>query len=94
LQLTGLRVVPTIHVFIIFLMMGLTLNIQQAWTAIKAPTELTLGLAINLVVSPLVGYGVLELPFEEPAFATGFAIFCATAANADSIALVRSVSFT
>jgi predicted Na+-dependent transporter len=63
--------------------------------AIKAPRELILGLMLILGVTPMLSFAMLELPFKEKAFSTGFALFCSVATTLSSgVALVQSVRCT
>jgi predicted Na+-dependent transporter len=92
LQVEGYRVLPTIHLCTIFVVSGLTLDTKEAVDAFKAPKALIYGLIAILGITPMLGFAILEIPFSEPAFATGFVIFCAVPTTISSgVALVSSV---
>lgn len=92
MQINGYRVIPTFHLCTIFLISGLTLKTQDAIDAFKAPTGLTYGLVSILGLTPLLGFAMLRIPFENKAFATGLAIFCSVPTTLSSgAALVVAV---
>jgi solute carrier family 10 (sodium/bile acid cotransporter), member 7 len=92
LQVKGYKAIPTFHLWTIFVISGLTLDTKEAVEALKAPAGLIFGLVSILGITPLLGFGMLEIPFREGAFATGLAIFCAVPTTLSSgIALVQSV---
>lgn len=68
------------------------LKTQDAIAALKAPAGLVLGLVSILGLTPLLGFAVFEIPFENQSFGTGLAIFCAVPTTLSSgIALVQAV---
>jgi predicted Na+-dependent transporter len=92
LQVKGYRIVPTIHLCTIFVVSGLTLDTKEAIEAVKAPKGLLYGLVSILGITPLLGFVMLEIPFDEKAFKTGLAIFCTVPTTLSSgVALVTSV---
>lgn len=91
-QIEGYRVIPTFHLCTIFVISGLTLKTQDAIDAFKAPAGLIFGLISILGLTPLLGFAFLKIPFDNEAFATGFAIFCSVPTTLSSgIALVNAV---
>eukprot|EP00892_Ulva_mutabilis_P004030 jgi/Ulvmu1/199/UM001_0203.1 len=90
-KVEGYRVIPTFHLCTIFLISGLTLKTQDAIDALKAPAGLIYGLIAVLGLTPLLGFAMLQIPFDNKAFATGLAIFCSVPTTLSSgIALVRA----
>lgn len=91
-QINDYRVIPTFHLCTIFLISGLTLKTQDAIDALKAPAGLIYGLVSILGLTPLLGFAMLQIPFENDSFATGLAIFCSVPTTLSSgIALVTAV---
>lgn len=91
-QINNYRVIPTFHLCTIFLISGLTLKTQDAIDAIKVPKGLIYGLVSILGLTPLLGFAMLQIPFDNESFATGLAIFCSVPTTLSSgIALVTAV---
>lgn len=83
------RVVQTINVCTIFVISGLTLKTEDIISAITAYRSLTYGLIAILIITPALGFAIIEIPFEPKEFAKGLAIFAAVPTTLTSgVALV------
>lgn len=86
------KIVSTINVCTIFVISGLTLKTDEAVQALKKPAGLIFGLLTILIITPMLGFAMLEIPFEDEAFARGLAIFCTVPTTLSSgVALVTAV---
>lgn len=86
------KIVNTVNVCTIFVISGLTLKTDEAVQALKKPAGLIYGLLAILVITPMLGFAMLEIPFDQKAFARGLAIFCTVPTTLSSgVALVTAV---
>ena len=77
LQVGDYRVATVVHLVLIFVIAGLTLDTEEALKAFKRPAGLVTGLVCILGITPMLSFAATHIPFTEPAFAVGFAVFCA-----------------
>ena len=79
----------TIHLGIIFLIFGLTLETQELKEAFKAWQALLAGLVVILVLTAFTGFIPLHLGFQPPQFGWGLAIFaCVPTSLSSGVTLV------
>jgi solute carrier family 10 (sodium/bile acid cotransporter), member 7 len=92
MQSRGFKIVSTFNICTIFVISGLTLKTDEAVKALKLPYGLIYGLLAILIITPMMGFAVVRIPFSEEAFARGLAIFCAVPTTLSSgVTLVAAV---
>jgi len=72
----GYKLAQSVCIVLIFIVSGLTLKTSEVTAAIKAWLAYTYGIIAILFLTPFAGLAILQIPFEEPAFGVGFAVFC------------------
>ena len=86
-KVAGYSVIKTIDVVTIFIISGLTLQNKDVQSAVRAWRSLLWGLLAILVVTPLLGFVAVNIPFNPSEFRYGLALFCSVPAHA----LTRSI---
>jgi solute carrier family 10 (sodium/bile acid cotransporter), member 7 len=71
----GQTPVNTISIFVVFLISGLNLRTEEIKRAITSYKSYIFGLLSILVLSPLLSFGIVLIPFGPIEFAQGLAIF-------------------
>lgn len=77
IKVGSFHVVQTINICTIFFISGFTLDTQDILTAITAFRSLGYGLLAILIITPALGFGIVELPLGPKEFALGLTIFSA-----------------
>jgi sodium/bile acid cotransporter 7 len=86
------KIVSTFNICTIFVISGLTLKTDEALKSLRHPYGLVYGLLAILIITPMMGFAVVRIPFSEKEFARGLAIFCAVPTTLSSgIAMVSTV---
>lgn len=73
----GKAPVSTICVVVIFFLSGVKLKTDEVKAAAQAWKALIFGLLSILVITPLLGFALIEIPFDTNEFAIGLALFAA-----------------
>ena len=64
-----------INVFLIFLISGLKLKMNDIRKAFESWKSVLYGSAIILLLTPLLSFGLINIPFQTPELAYGLAVF-------------------
>ena len=76
LVVKGVHIIQALNTFLVFLVSGLTLNINDLRAALKAWLSLY-GVPAILFITPCLGFAATHIHLQPPEFSTGVAIFCA-----------------
>lgn len=91
-EVRDFRGVQTINTVIIFGITGLTLKTEDMVSAITAFRSLAYGLVTIIIITPALGFGLIEIPFEPKEFARGLVVFAAVPTTLTyGVALVTQV---
>lgn len=76
--MAGVHVVTFVCICIVFFISGLTLRTDELKQSLTRRTILgtVFGFLSIVALTPLLAFGVRDLPFSPREFATGLAIFC------------------
>ena len=77
LVVKGVHIIQALNTFLVFLVSGLTLNINDLRAALKAWLGLLYGVPAVLLITPCLGFAATHIHLQPPEFSTGVAIFCA-----------------
>lgn len=72
------RVFQTACIVVIFVIAGLTLRTDEIRDALRQWWGFLVGVASIMLVTPCAAFALVALPFSDPAYATGLAIFALT----------------
>jgi len=68
-------ITQTICIVVIFFISGVTLKTADIKNALSARAALVYGIVTILVVTPMLGFAIVQIPFEPPQFRYGLALF-------------------
>mmetsp|Transcript_29402 Transcript_29402/g.40604 ORF Transcript_29402/g.40604 Transcript_29402/m.40604 type:complete len:368 (+) Transcript_29402:174-1277(+) len=68
-------IIQTINVCTIFFVSGMTVKTEDIHAAMKAYPSMLYGLTMILLVTPMLGFVTLEIPFSPKEFSYGFTLF-------------------
>lgn len=89
MQANGWKIVTTTNMAIIFFIFGLTTDTSELLLALKSGKSLAFGLTSILVLSPLVGFICMLIPFKPYEFALGLAVMaCVPTSLSSGVTLV------
>ena len=77
LVVKGVHIIQALNTFLVFLVSGLTLNVNDLRAALKAWLGLLYGVPAILLITPCLGFAATHIHLQPPEFSTGVAIFCA-----------------
>lgn len=71
----GIGIIDFLNNCVVFFISGVTLKIQDLATVLQHKGAIVYGLVNILLVSTLLAFGLILIPFKTPAFAVGLTIF-------------------
>jgi sodium/bile acid cotransporter 7 len=84
-------ITQTICIVVIFFISGVTLKTADIKNALSARAALVYGIVTILVVTPMLGFAIVQIPFEPPQFRYGLALFaCVPTTLTSGVTLVTS----
>ena len=86
-------ITQTVCIVVIFFISGLTLKTEDIKNALGAHVALGYGIITILVVTPMLGFAIVQIPFEPVQFRYGLALFaCVPTTLTSGVTLVTSAS--
>ena len=86
-------ITQTVCIVVIFFISGLTLKTEDIKNALGAHVALAYGIVTILVVTPMLGFAIVQIPFEPVQFRYGLALFaCVPTTLTSGVTLVTSAA--
>lgn len=84
-------ITQTICIVVIFFISGLTLKTEDIKNALGARVGLAYGIVTIMVITPMLGFAIVQIPFEPVQFRYGLALFsCVPTTLTSGVTLVTS----
>ncbi|KAK3235589.1 hypothetical protein CYMTET_54212 [Cymbomonas tetramitiformis] len=82
------RIITTINIMVQFEIFGLGLKTEDVTSALSAYVAIAYGLISILLVTPLLGFVMVAIPFSPDEFSTGLGLFCSVPTSLSGVNII------